>query len=125
MKEIKINSVLTNAENETTNQEVIGHYNKEENYITYKEEELIVYIYINSDSIKLVRKNDDYNLNLEFKLNEKIKCNYQVKSVGLDIEITVYTKKLEIKENYIYIHYELFTEEKEMGIFEYKIMFWE
>jgi hypothetical protein len=125
MKEIKIRSIVTNSENETTNIEAIGKYNKDQNIITFSEEEFENTIYILEDCVKINRKNQDYNLNLEFKLNEKLKCKYEIKSLGIDIDIVVLTKMLEITDNYIYINYELFNEEENIGFFEYKLIFWE
>jgi uncharacterized beta-barrel protein YwiB (DUF1934 family) len=125
MKEIKIRSIVTNSENETTNIEAIGKYDKEQNIITFSEEEYENTIYILKDCVKINRKNQDYNLNLEFKLNEKLKCKYEIKSLGIDIDIVVLTKMLEITETYIYIDYELLNEEENIGSFEYKLIFWE
>lgn len=125
MKNIKIKSVLTNSENETTIIEAVGSIDESNNLIKYKEEELDVNIIIKEDSIMVKRHNEDYDLNLEFKLNEKIKCNYEVRSIGLNIDLEVNTMKLEIKENYIYVHYSLHNDKIDMGTFEYKLMFWE
>lgn len=125
MKEIKIESTLTNSENETTNLKTAGKYNEQEKYITYLEEDLQVTVYIFNNYIKISRKNDDYNLNLEFRLNEKIVNKYEVKSVGLNIDLAVYTTKLEINENYISVDYILFNEDEEIGNFQYKLSFGE
>jgi hypothetical protein len=125
MKDVKLRSILTNSENETTNVEAIGKYNTDTNTITYTEEELTVTVAIFKDYVKMNRHNEDYDLNLEFKLNEKIECKYKVGSIGLNIDITVDTKKLEINENYIYVEYSLLNNEMDMGTFEYKLIFWE
>lgn len=125
MKELKLRSILKNSENETTNVEAIGKYNSDTNTITYTEEELTVTVQILKDHIKINRYNDDYDLNLEFRLNEKVVCKYKVGSIGLNIEITVDTKKLEINENYIYVEYSLSNNGIDMGTFEYKLIFWE
>jgi hypothetical protein len=125
MKKIKLNSILTNSENETTSVETTGDYDVENNKIIYKEEELEIIVTILKDCVKMNRRNEDYDLNLEFNLSEKQKCKYKVKSVGLDIELIVDTKKLEIKDNYIYAEYSLKNDEVNIGTFEYKLMFWE
>lgn len=125
MKEVKIRSIITNSENETSNLETKGEYDVNEKTITYSEAELINTVYIFEDCVKIIRKNEDYNLNLEFRLNEKIKCNYEIKSVDLNVDLLVTTKKLEIEETYIYIDYELSSEDEIMGTFEYKLIFWE
>lgn len=123
MKTIKINSVLSNFENETTNIEATAEFNEEDNTIIYKEEDLDVKIGIMKNKVIIERKNEDYNLDLEFKEDTTIKCKYSVKSIGLDLIIDVYTKTLEIEDNRIYINYEIFNEGKSIGTFEYKLIF--
>jgi len=125
MKKIKIYSVLSNNDNETTTVEALADYDEKENTIKYVEEDLKVEITILNSKILMHRKNDEYDLNLTFELNEKIKCKYQVNSIGLNLDIVVYTKKLEIEENRIYINYEIFNDNKTIGIFEYKLLLME
>lgn len=122
MKKIKINSVLSNTENETTNIEALADYNEDENKIRYVEEDLDVEITILSNKVIVERKNDDYYLKLEFVEKETIKCNCNVKTIGLDMEIDVYTETLNIEDNIIYINYTLYNDSKSIGSFEYKLM---
>jgi len=122
MEKIKIYSVLSNNDNETTTIEALADYDKEKNTLKYNEEDLKVEIQILGKKIKMRRKNEEYDLNLEFSLNKKIRCKYIVNSVGLNLEIEVYTKKLEIEDNRIYVNYEIFNDNKSIGIFEYKLM---
>lgn len=124
MKEIKINSVLYNFENDTVNIETTGKYNEKEKEIEYDEDNLKVKLKILDDNkVILSRKNDDYNINLEFKEENKIKCKYEVKSIGLSFEVEVFTKKLQVDTNMIYIYYELFNDGKSIGTFEYKLIY--
>ena len=123
MKKIKIHSVLSNFENETTNVEALADYDEKENTIVYTEEELRVKITILKNKVIMNRKSEDYNLNLEFVENQTIKCKYEVKSVGLNIDVDVFTKLLEIESNIIYVNYQLFNDGKPIGTFEYKLMF--
>lgn len=125
MKKVKIYSVLSNNDNETTTVEALADYDEKENVIKYQEEDLKVEIKISNDKVVMNRKNDEYNLSLIFELNEKIKCKYLVNSIGLTVDITAYTKKLEIEENRIYINYELFNDNKTIGNFEYKLLLME
>lgn len=125
MKEIKLRSIVKNSENEITNLETNGQYNENEKIITYYEEDLKNTIYISEDCVKINRKNEDYNLNLEFVLNEKKQCKYELKSVGLDIDLIVFTKTLEINGHCIYIHYDLTSEDQQVGDFEFKLEYWE
>ena len=125
IKKVKIYSVLSNNDNETTTIEALAEYDRNSRIIKYSEEDLKVKIQIFDKKIYMNRKNDEYNLDLEFCLNEKKRCKYLVNSIGLNLEVDVYTKKLEIEENRIYINYELFNDNKSIGIFEYKLMIME
>ena len=79
MKCIKIYSILSNFENETTTIEAIAEYDEKENVINYTEEDLKVKIKIGKDKVLIDRKNEDYCLSLEFIPNEKVECKYEVK----------------------------------------------
>lgn len=125
MEKIKIYSILSNSDNETTTVEALADYNTNDNTIRYVEEDLKVEIKILEDKILMNRKNDEYDLNLEFELNEKKKCKYQVNSIGLTLDIVVFTKKLEIEDNRIYINYEMYNDNKIIGTFEYKLLLME
>lgn len=122
MKCIKIYSILSNFENETTTIEAIAEYDEKENVINYTEEDLKVKIKIGKNKVLIDRKNEDYCLSLEFIPNEKIECKYEVKSIGLNLDIDVITKVLEIEKNRIYINYEIFNDNKSIGTFEYKLI---
>lgn len=124
MNEVQIRTTLKNSENETTNLETKGVYDIEKNMISYVEDDLNVSVYINSTKIIMSRKNENYNLNLEFELNKQNKSKYEVKSVGLYIDLIVETKKLIINRNSILIQYELYNDEKIIGAFEYEL-YWE
>ena len=89
MKCIKIYSILSNFENETTTIEAIAEYDEKENVINYTEEDLKVKIKIGKDKVLIDRKNEDYCLSLEFIPNEKVECKYEVKSIGLNLDIDV------------------------------------
>lgn len=123
MKKIKINSVLSNFENDTTNVSALADYDEDSNTIEYQEEDMKVKIQILKNKVVLTRKNEDYDLCMEFIQGETKRCEYIVKSIGLNVDIDVFTKLLEIEENRIYINYELFNENKSIGTFEYKLIF--
>lgn len=125
MKEIKIKTVLINSENETTNCETNAKYNKDNETYIYKEDDLTVTIKIKKNHIIINRKNDDYDLNLEFKENTSIECHHKILSMELILDLTVTTLKLEIEKDYIYVKYKLENLQTDMGIFEYKLMFLE
>lgn len=122
MKKIKIHSILSNSDNETTIVDEEVMFDEVDNVITYMEDDLKVSISIFETFVKMRRCNEDYDLNLEFDLNEDKVCKYSVKSIGLDLDLLVRTKELEIDDNRIYIKYELFNEQKPIGEFEYKLI---
>lgn len=123
MKQVKINAVLSNSDNETVNIESLATYNEKENKIIYTEEDLNVAITILKNKVIIERMNEDYDLWLEFTKDEVNKCKYNVKTIGLDMEIDVYTKNLEIEDNRLYIEYELYNNNNSIGTFEYKLIF--
>lgn len=125
MKKIKIYSLLSNSDNENATIEALADFDKEKNIIKYKEEDLQVTIQILDKKVIIERKNEEYDLNLIFSQNERVTCKYQVDFIGLNLEIDVYTKILEIEENRIYINYELFNDNKSIGTFEYKLLIME
>lgn len=122
MKKIKIHSILSNSDNETTIVDEEVMFDEVDNVITYMEDDLKVSISIFETFVKMRRCNEDYDLNLEFDLNEDKVCKYSVKSIGLDLDLLVRTKELEIDDNRIYIKYELFNDQKPIGEFEYKLI---
>ena len=123
MKQVKINAVLSNSDNETVNIGSLATYNEKENKIIYTEEDLNVAITILKNKVIIERMNEDYDLRLEFTKDEVNKCKYNVKTIGLDMEIDVYTKNLEIEDNRLYIEYELYNNNNSIGTFEYKLIF--
>ena len=122
MKKIKIHSILSNSDNETTIVDEEVMFDEVDNVITYMEDDLKVSISIFETFVKMRRCNEDYDLNLEFDLNEDKVCKYSVKSIGLDLDLLVRTKELEIYDNRVYIEYELFNDQKSIGEFEYKLI---
>ena len=122
MKKIKIHSILSNSDNETTIVDEEVMFDEVDNVITYMEDDLKVSIFIFETFVKMRRCNEDYDLNLEFDLNEDKVCKYSVKSIGLDLDLLVRTKELEIYDNRVYIKYELFNDQKSIGEFEYKLI---
>lgn len=121
MKKVKISSSLLNSDGETTTTETTGEL--ENNVITFIEKDLKVNIEISYDSVIINRKNEDYEIKLEFKYNEEIECKCLVKSLGLELIMEVLTKQLIIENNLICIKYELFNEHQSVGTFEYKLKY--
>ncbi len=123
MKEIKIKTILINSEEEMTTLETLAKYDQRTGSIIYNEEDLEVSLIINNNRVTLNRKNEDYDLNLEFEEGKSIDCIHKILFIGLSLDLTVTTLKLEIQETYILIRYQLKNAQSDMGIFEYKLMF--
>ena len=123
MKEIKIKTIVTNSEDETTILETLANYDEKKNILIYHEEDLEVIVTISKDKVILNRKNDDYDLSLEFKENSSVECKHKILSVGLILDLTLTTLKLEVEETHIYVKYKLENLNTDMGLFEYKLIF--
>ncbi len=123
MKDIKLVAELINSDNEPIKIETKGRYDKINKIIEYVENDLNVKLKITNNKIILNRKNEDYDLNLEFELNKRLECKYKVKTIGLDLELDVYTSELKITDKELYINYELFSENNSIGVFKYKLLF--
>ena len=108
---------------DSTLSDFLADINEKENKIIYTEEDLNVAITILKNKVIIERMNEDYDLRLEFTKDEVNKCKYNVKTIGLDMEIDVYTKNLEIEDNRLYIEYELYNNNNSIGTFEYKLIF--
>ena len=87
MKEVNIKSIIINSEEETLNFETKGKYNQKEKTLEFFEDDLFVKIQFSNKQVIINRINEDYNLNLIFKLNKINICFYQVKSLGLEINL--------------------------------------
>ena len=64
MKKIKIHSILSNSDNETTIVDEEVMFDEVDNVITYMEDDLKVSISIFETFVKMRRCNEDYDLNL-------------------------------------------------------------
>lgn len=75
-----------------------------DNKITYKENDMLVNIQLNKDII-LTRSDDIKRITLNFKLNEKTKCTYEI--YGKVLELNLCTNKIVREENYLEIDYKI------------------
>lgn len=104
MSKISIKTSLK-YQGEITNYDVNGIKNI--NKIMYQEDNYKVTIIINKDSIKLIRKNKEIMLEIEFINNKKVIGYYTLLDGNNKLELDIYTKKLIIQDTYIEIEYEL------------------
>lgn len=101
MSKVKIKSILENtSNNEKIEYNILGIKNN--NKITYLENDINVSIIID-DNIKIIRKDQDKEIILEFINKKDTKCLY--KAYNNIYELGIYTNNLIIKDNYIEIDY--------------------
>ncbi|MDD4027972.1 MAG: DUF1934 family protein [Bacilli bacterium] len=124
MKKIKVKYTIKNSENEITNFETIGTYDEEKREICYLEQDLEVKLNIQENKLKMIRKTDDYSIDFDFELNVVTKNKYELKSLGIYVDIEVETKRLVINENSINLKYTLINDDQQIGDFEYDL-YWE
>lgn len=124
MKEINIKYVIKNSEGETMSFKTKGTYDKENQEICYFEKDLKVNVFIEKDSIRMIRKGKDYMIDFLFQLDSITKNKYELKSLGIYVDLEIETRKLIIEDNSIIIKYTLINEEEHVGDFEYDLC-WE
>ncbi len=107
-----IKTRLKNSE-ETINLEVNAIIN--DNKIVYKDKDVTNTVIINNDNIDLIRKNDEYQLSMNFSKN-KSQCEYKLLNIDRILNMDIETINIDIKDNYVFIKYKLNDE-----IFEYEI----
>lgn len=106
MSKIMINSILS-SDNEK--EVLVSTYGiKNENLITYKDNNVFVNILLSDDSVFIKRKCDEYIFELTFKENSRSFGSYFIKNINSSLELFSKTKKLLIENNKIYINYELY-----------------
>lgn len=79
---------------------------KNKNTIIYKENDILVKIKYDNN-LYIIRENDEYKLELNFKTNE---CLYLLKKYHKNMKFEINTKKLEIYNNKIEIEYSVFED---------------
>lgn len=119
MSKIIVNSeVYSENENETiTNKKAI----LKDGVITYTANNVLVCVSILSNKVILERKNKDMELCLEFEKDKSLVTKYVIIDVGIKIKVETKTKELIIKNNSIYIKYDLFMNDEFSDSFTYKL----
>lgn len=79
---------------------------KSRNLITYKDQDILVKFDV-SDTIKMIRENDDYKLELIFINNCESIGSYFLKQYNKKMDITINTINLFIGDNYFEISYNI------------------
>lgn len=78
-----------------------------DDYIKYRENNILVVIKILKDSVLITRNNDEYQLNLVFKNKTNTKGKYILKENNYNFDLDIYTYILNISNNEIKIKYKL------------------
>ncbi len=111
MSKIKIKTILKN--NETNiKYEIKGIYN--ENKISFLENRVRVNIYIENNTLRIVRTTNEYQIFLKFQEFLTIPGKYDIKDIGT-LEIETKTEKLEINDKKIFIQYILYVNGENLG----------
>lgn len=113
----KIKSELKNL---TTN-EITNHNSNcivNQNKIKYQDNDTSYEIRIKNNEIIVIRDNSKFTHAMQFQKGKTHKSNYLLKEPDLNLELNIKTKELDIKEDKIYIKYEILESN---NIFEYKI----
>lgn len=94
---------------------VTVHDDLEKGILFYKEKNKTITTYDYKNDI-FTRENDEMRIQYQFRLNEVTENKVIVKNINSEININIFTKKLEKKSDYIEIIYEIENNE-----FIYKI----
>lgn len=114
MSKINLKTKLYNLENTVYSHHIKGI--KNDNKLVYKENNIMVTLEILNNQIKIERKCDEYTLRMDFRESLTTPLIYDIKGVG-NTKLNIKTKKIEIKNNNIFIKYEL-IDSKEIYYYE-------
>lgn len=95
---------------------------KENNIMTFLSDNEKFKMTLN-DNIILEKDNDESLIVFDFKLNEETFSKYYIKDLDFYIDTKIKTKQLEIKDNYIFIEYDLWLSDEYTGNFKYELKF--
>ena len=95
---------------------------KENNTMTFLSDNEKLKMTLN-DNIILEKDNDESLIVFDFKLNEETSSKYYIKDLDFYIDTKIKTKQLEIKDNYIFIEYDLWLSDEYTGNFKYELKF--
>ena len=95
---------------------------KENNTMTFLSDNEKLKMTLN-DNIILEKDNDESLIVFDFKLNEETSSKYYIKDLDFYIDTKIKTKQLEIKDNYIFIEYDLWLSDEYTGHFKYELKF--
>lgn len=94
---------------------------KKDDEITYFDNDVKVSLKVLNNRILLTRENDEFKINLEFEENKNLVTDYVIKDMGLKVKLETKTKKVVIKDESIYVSYDLFMNGSFSDSFTYKL----
>jgi len=116
MSKVNIKTRLVNPEgtNENKTKGIISN-----NKLSYNENDFKVSLDIFADYITMTTKSDEHILELLFKEGTETKGKYTLLSNNVEVSVNIFTKLLQISDNYIKIKY-VFNEEERLYEIEYE-----
>lgn len=119
MSKIIINHEVISSENKSLLNEVNAL--KKDDEITYFDNGIKISLKPIKNKILLTRENDKFKINLEFEENKNLVTNYVIKDMGISVKLETKTKKVIIKDESIYVSYDLFMNDSFSDSFTYKL----
>lgn len=119
MSKIIVNYEVISSEDKSLLNEIKAL--KKDDEITYFDKDVKVSLKVLNNRILLTRENDEFKINLEFEENKNLVTDYVIKDLGLKVKLETKTKKVVIKDESIYVSYDLFMNGSFSDSFTYKL----
>lgn len=111
---------IENNDEKINKKNINAKYNN--NLLLFNYDNENIKIKVNKDNIIMEKDNLESSLLFNFKLNKKCTSEYFLKQLNSYLETEILTKVLKIEESRIYIEYELWIAEENIGLFKYEII---
>ena len=115
----KIDLKLKNNDETIIKENIDG--DKKNKVLSFKYDNESIKIDINEDNIVMHKDNSESILSFNFVKNKKTDCEYFIKELNFHIDTKVLTNEILIKDDQIYIEYELWLQDEYTGKFIYEI----
>lgn len=115
----KVNLKLKNNDETIFKENIDG--DKKNNVLSFKYDNESIKIDINDDNIVMHKDNDESMLSFNFIKNKKTECKYFIKQLNFYIDTSILTNEILIKDDQIYIEYELWIQDEYSGSFIYDL----
>lgn len=115
----KVNLKLKNNDETIFKENIDG--DKKNNVLSFKYDNESIKIDINDDNIVMHKDNDESMLSFNFIKNKKTECKYFIKQLNFYIDTSILTNEILIKNDQIYIEYELWIQDEYSGSFIYDL----